>query len=91
MYCPTPDLTQYVGDQRQVYYCDGLVEILTVSTQPADAVYNHSYTVTRFEVLGRYSKKFFVSAHNFVAVGGTGLDLEWVLSVITVSHYSGSL
>ena len=77
-----------MGDQRQVHYCNGLGEILPVSTQPADAVYNHSYTVMRFEVHGHGSHTFLISAHSFVAVG-TGVDHEEALSVITVSHCSG--
>jgi hypothetical protein len=90
IYCPTPELTQYVGDQMQVHYCNGLEVILPVSTQPADAVYNQSYSVMRFEVLADYLHKYFVSAHSFVAVG-TGMKHEWALSVITGSHYSCSL
>jgi hypothetical protein len=69
IYCPISDLTQYVGDQRQVHYCNELGEILPVSTQPADAVYSHSYTVMRFKVLVHYSHKFLISSHSFVAVG----------------------
>jgi hypothetical protein len=47
IYCPTPDLTQYVGDQQLVHYCNGLGEIVPVFTQPADTVYNHCQTVMR--------------------------------------------
>jgi len=72
IYCSTPGLKQYVGDEMQVHYCNGLGEILPLSAQPADVVYNHLYTVMRFEVLGHYSHKFFVSALYFVAVG-TGM------------------